>query len=77
MFVSCPSSSGDLPSTLPPRGTWLPAALGIGRDTVVQSPATLGEPVVLIAVYYTLVENTFSSSHIKERVQIKVCLLVV
>ena len=43
-------------------------ALGTGRDAGVQTLATLGEPEVLIAAYYALVENTFSSSHIKELV---------
>lgn len=70
----CPAPAAA--ETSPPaRGTWLPAALGTGPDAGVQTPATLGEPVVLIPAYYILVQNTFSSSHIKELMQRKVCLL--
>lgn len=39
-----PGSSRDLHSTLPARGTWLPAVLGTAG---VQTPAALGKPVVL------------------------------
>lgn len=65
-------SSQDLPSTLPAMCLWLPAALGTGCDTGVQTPATLREPVELTAACYTSVENTFSSSHTKELVRIEV-----